>query len=231
MNEDEVEAAIAEAVEDGFVEVVEDVEVRDETRPSSVPPARVARAVPERLLAFKELGWWLANAEGTRTPQAGAAAALRYYYADALGFPPTAAGEISVIDGRIRLGSKLLRAIAEQQGYRVVASRDSDEVSCTAILYRAGAEVGRSTFTMAEATRAGLASRSNWRNYPARMLWARAAQRVLDDYAPAVVLGIDTGPDLDLEPPPTEFRDADLDHSGQGDDVADLERRDRKSVV
>ena len=28
------------------------------------PPAKL----PERIQAFRELGWWLANAEGTRTP-------------------------------------------------------------------------------------------------------------------------------------------------------------------
>jgi len=208
VNADEL-AAAAEAIDAAEVEVI------------PAPPA--AAPLPERLRAFRELGWWLANAEGTRTPQAGAAAALRYYYADALGFPPTAAGEISVIDGRIRLGSKLLRAIAEAQGYRVVKSADSDDVSCTAILSRGGEEIGRASFTIAEAQRAGLSSRRNWKDYPGRMLWARAAQRVLDDYAPAVVLGIDTGvPEVDDEAP-VEVRE--VDYSGQGDDVADLEAR------
>jgi len=169
-----------------------------------------------RLERFRRLGWWLAQSEGTSTPQAGAAAALRYFYADALGFPPTAAGEIAVIDGRLRLGSKLLRAIAEQQGYRVRLDPASNDEQAIAVLFWGDREVGRSSFTMAEASRAGLASRTNWRNYPGRMLWARAAQRVLDDYAPGIVLGIDTGGPDDVEA--VQFRDADLEFVGEVED-------------
>jgi hypothetical protein len=142
------------------------------------------------------LGKWLALSEsGQDNQQAkGASAALRLYYADKLELPPLAVAELSVIRGRLVVGAKLLRALAARQGYRVLRA-NSDNTSCTAILTQAdtGQEIGRNTFTMADAKQAGLVrERSAWQTHPARMLWARASKFVIDDYAPEVSLGIVT---------------------------------------
>lgn len=139
-------------------------------------------------------GAWLAFAEsGEKTAQAlGAAAALRHYYADALGLPPFAAGELSMIGGRLVVSAKLLRALAQRAGYDV-RREDSTDEACTAVVWEvaSGREVGRATFTMEDARRAGLIrDRSAWKTHPARMLWARASKYALDDYLPGVTLGL-----------------------------------------
>ena len=140
------------------------------------------------------VGQWLAASEaGGKDPQSlGMAAALRLYFCRELGLPPFAAAELSVINGRLFVGSKLLRALAEQAGYRVRRDPSSTNESVTAVLTDSiGDELGRYTFTLEDAQRAQLVKpRSAWESHPARMLWARAAKYVLDDYAPSVTLGL-----------------------------------------
>lgn len=150
---------------------------------------------------YARLGKWLAASEADTGAPAdrGASAALRLYYAAELGLPPMAAAELSVIKGRLFVQSKLLRAMAAQRGYRVRRDPASDDTTCTAVLELAdGTEVGRTTFTMQDAQRAGLVrDRSAWKTHPGRMLWARASKFVLDDYAPEVTLGLATVDELD----------------------------------
>jgi hypothetical protein len=146
--------------------------------------------------SWRELGWWLSLSEsGAEDARArGAAAALRLYYVHQLELPLWAAAELSLISGKLVVSAKLLRAIALQAGYRV-RPEDATDTSCTAVLIdaRSGQEIGRYTFTLEDAHRAGLIrARSAWTTHPKRMLWARAAKFVLDDYAPDVALGIQT---------------------------------------
>jgi hypothetical protein len=140
------------------------------------------------------LGQWLAASEADdKTANGrGAAAALRFAYAEALGLPLMAAAELSVIRGRLVLSAKLLRALAYRNGFRIRRDPKSDATSCTAILEtELGAPVGTCTFTMEQAKKAGLVRPgSSWETWPERMLWARASKRVLDDFAPHVTLGI-----------------------------------------
>ena len=185
------------------------VSVQEDQKPSAPPtpvqPVQPSRELAERpeptetagsLAELRTLGWWLALAEtGADTKEAlGAAAALRFYFVRELGLPPLAAAEVSVIKGKLFVQSKLLRALAARAGYRVVRTRDSNDDSCTAVVIdERGVEVGRSTFTMADAKRAGLVrDRSAWVTHPGRMLWARAAKFAIDDYAPEVSLGLMT---------------------------------------
>ena len=145
---------------------------------------------------FREFGYWLSLAEsGDKSPKAkGAAAAIRFAFADALGLSPLAATEISTIGGRIVVGAKLARALAGKAGYRVVRA-ESDESICTAVLIltETGEEIGRTTYTIEDAKRAGLVKDgSGYKKDPARMLWARASKRVIDDFAPEVSLGLVT---------------------------------------
>jgi hypothetical protein len=99
-----------------------------------------------------------------------------------------------VINGRVFVGAKLLRALAAQRGYRVLQIESTPD-TCTAAVedLGSGRELGRYTFTIEDAKRAGLIrDRGAWKTHPARMLWARASKYVLDDYAPEVTLGIYT---------------------------------------
>ena len=147
---------------------------------------------PGDLDRIARLGMWLAAAEGnSNDPKAkGMAAALRIEYASRLGLPPHAASEIHLIKGNLAMSAKLCRALAPNHGLRVVRVEETPD-SCTAAVVRIsdGEELGRTTYTLAQAKTAGL-SGSNWTNSPDRMLWARASKRALDDHAPWVTLGV-----------------------------------------
>jgi hypothetical protein len=157
---------------------------------------------------FARLGTWLAALESGKDDanSRGAAAALRFYYADELELPATAVSELTVINGKLFIGAQLLRALAERAGYRVARLESSDE-TCTASLLRldTAEELGRTTFTIEEAKAAGLIrDRSAWKTHPGRMLWARASTLVIRDFAPAVSLGMystDEIPEVTRRPP------------------------------
>jgi len=157
----------------------------------------------ERLTGYRTLGWWIANAEGTATPQAGAAGALRFYYAEALDLPPLAAQELWIDQrGKLNVSVKLLRAVAERAGY-LVRPVDWTETACTAVLLQEGVELGRYTFTIEQARRAGLVKdRSAWQTFPERMLFARAAGFLLNTYAPGLMLGMETADELEAPATP-----------------------------
>jgi hypothetical protein len=188
-------------------------EPAEHTEPHEAPPeppalpAAIEAAPPVPIEAagrpepsWRELGWWLALSEsGEDTPKArGGAAALRLYYVSQLGLPLWAAAELSIIGGKLVVSAKLLRAVALQRGYQVTPIEATDQ-RCTAVLIerRTGEELGRYTFTLEDAHRAGLIrARSAWTTHPKRMLWARASKFVLDDYAPGVSLGFQTTDEL-----------------------------------
>ena len=75
-----------------------------------------------------------------------------------------------------------------------------DDQHCLAVLIdkATGEELGRTSYTIEEARAQGLIrDRSSWKTAPQRMLWARASKRVVDDFAPAVSLGILTPEETD----------------------------------
>src|SRR5262245_50336740 len=140
---------------------------------------------------FARLGKWLALAEsGADTELArGAGAALRMYYAEGLGLPPFAATELYLRGGRLISSAKLIRALAQRAGYQVVRVNETQD-SVTAAIFEGGKELGRTTFTLEMAKRAGIVGGGTWQKYPQRMLWARASKYVIDDYAAHVTIGI-----------------------------------------
>lgn len=175
-----------------------DVEIT-EASVANVGAAVAVSSSKEELDRIARMGMWLAAAEsGSKDPNAlGMAAALRMAYADSLGLPAHAASEVHIIKGNLSISAKMCRALAHPHGLRVIRVEDTDE-SCTAavIVEATGKELGRSTFTMEDARRAGLdkpsasGRPSNYVTIPRRMLWARASKQVLDDFAPYVTVGV-----------------------------------------
>ena len=164
------------------------------------------------------LGLWLAAAEsGSKDPNAmGAAAALRIAYAEHLGLPAHAAGDVHIIQGTLQLSARLKRALAYKHGLRVEVLEETPD-SCTAIIVdiRTGERVGQPrTYTLEMAREQNLLNKSTWKQTPDRMLWARASQRVLDDFAPWVTVGVEsladvTAPELDDAGELIPFEDVD----------------------
>lgn len=143
---------------------------------------------------YARIGKWLAAAESkSSAPEVlGMRAALRSYWAGRLGLPEFAAGELSFVGGKLVVSAKLLRGLAIRGGYRVLRVEESDEsVTAAVVLAESGKELGRSTYTMEDAKRAGLLREGgSYFTHPRRMLWARASKFAIDDYAPDVSLGL-----------------------------------------
>jgi hypothetical protein len=166
-----------------------------------VAPERDSLPVPPPVAAggrveptWRELGHWLGLAEGgdNATPAQQAAGALRLYFLHQMDLPLWAAPELTMLRGKLYMSAALLRYLADRSGYRVVRVESSDE-SCTATIVhkRTGETVGSSTFTLADAKRAGLIrTGSAWQTYPERMLWARASTFAIRDHLPEVGIGL-----------------------------------------
>lgn len=106
-----------------------------------------------------------------------------------LGLAPFAAMRgLNVMNGKVELSAGLMAAIVRRSGTVRFRVTESTETSCTLTwAEREGdewVEVGTSTFTIEEATRAGLVkSGSPWTTYPSDMLWNRALSRGFRRYA------------------------------------------------
>ena len=107
------------------------------------------------------------------------------------------------------ISAELLRALAERAGYRVLRVAGTDTTCTAAIVVAAtGVELGRSTYTMDDAARAGDANKDNYKRHPGRMLWARASAHAVLTFAPAVSLGLLVTEEVaDIPPPEPEPAD------------------------
>lgn len=112
-----------------------------------------------------------------------------------LGLPPmTAFREIYFFDGRVVLSAQLLRALAHRrvEGFRLDIVKTT-EAGCWVVASRPSmSEPAKFSFTIEDATRAGLTSKDNWRKYPAAMCIARATAMAIRAIAPEAALGITT---------------------------------------
>jgi hypothetical protein len=107
-----------------------------------------------------------------------------------LGLGPFAAmTAIHIIAGKVTVSSNAMaRCIrrSDRYGYRVTRL---DDQACEIEFLRDGQAIGTSTFTMADAKRAGLDANTNWRKYPRNMLFARAISNGTRWYCPDLLGG------------------------------------------
>jgi hypothetical protein len=122
-----------------------------------------------------------------------------------LGFGPIASMTgVDIIQGQVAVKPKLLASAIQRSPrfrYKVV---EHDEQHCAIDFYEDGELAGRSTFTMADATKAALAGKDSWRKYPRNMLWARAMSNGANWYCAAIFGGPvytpeEFGADVDAE--------------------------------
>ena len=101
------------------------------------------------------------------------------------GFPPSAAGGVTVINGRPGFGSNLLaQAIKRHPGYDYRVLEKTDRLCRIRFLYR-GEELGVESFTIEMAERAGLTkSGGPWKQYPEAMLFARCLSAGMRTHCP-----------------------------------------------
>jgi hypothetical protein len=172
--------------------VIEGETASDDEPVLPAPNARLVRRDPtavfeldqRRANAYAESGYW-------PDAKSQAQALVKIEAGRALGLPPIVAmSEVHVIQGKPTLGAGALAALVKTSGrydYRIV---EHTEQRCAIRFFdlQAG-ELGESVFTLDDARKAGLASRSTWRQYPRNMLFARALSNGVAWFCPDTTLG------------------------------------------
>jgi hypothetical protein len=128
-----------------------------------------------QLPSMTDLGTLLAKSGYFQDARDMAQAVVKVLAGQELGFGPIASMTgVNIIKGKVALSANLMAASIKKSGrynYRIV---DLTETACTIRFFENGEPLTPdSTFTMADAKRAGLAG-ANWTNFPRNMLFARA---------------------------------------------------------
>jgi hypothetical protein len=107
-----------------------------------------------------------------------------------LGFGPFASMTgVAIIQGKPAVGANLMAAAVKRTGkynYRVTKNTDK-EVEIT--FFEGKEEIGKSSFTWADAEKASLTNKDNWKKYPRNMLFARALSNGIRWFAPDIYNG------------------------------------------
>ena len=107
-----------------------------------------------------------------------------------LGFGPFASMTgVNIIQNKPVLAANLMAAAVKRQGkynYRVT---HLDDTGCELTFFEGGQEVGKSKFEKADAEKAQLLTKDNWKKYPRNMYFARALSNGQKWYAPDVFNG------------------------------------------
>ncbi len=110
-------------------------------------------------------------------------------YGHELGLPPMIALQnINIIKGRFAVNGQVLLAKALTNGVTYVVQHEDDE-GCK-IEFRKNDSTYLATFDSADAKRAGLLGKDNWKTYPKDMYFWRAVARGIRRIAPEIIMGL-----------------------------------------
>jgi hypothetical protein len=130
-----------------------------------------------------------------------------------LGLPPFASmSGIHIIQGKPVLGANVLATLVKNDPRYDYHVKQCDDKVCTLVWLENGTTVGESTFTMTEASGAGLTGKDNWKKYPSDMLFARAISRGARRFAPGIFGGspVYTPDEMGADVDPEGYIDAQL---------------------
>jgi len=161
---------------------------------TTIEPERFVDLTHLSLRDIKDIGQVFVQAKFWKDNITASQAITKILAGQELGVPPMQAmTQIHVVDGTPRLSAGLIGALVKRSrryNYRLIEANDS---ICVLEWYDHdfGADpVGRSEFTMKEATAAGLdRAGSGWKKYAEDMLFARALTRGARRFAPDVFGG------------------------------------------
>ncbi len=111
--------------------------------------------------------------------------------------PMVAMQHLNVIDGRPAMSAELKRARALAAGHEITYLEMTSQRCVIKGKRRGGSDWTTVTWTMEDARNAKLAGKDNWRNYPRRMLQARATGELCDLLFPDCVAGLPTIEELE----------------------------------
>ena len=159
--------------------------------------ARVARSAqalaPADTVNFKEiqaLGDVLYKSGYFSDIKSAAQAVVKILRGRELGLGPVSSLEqVHVVQGKTALSAGLIGALIKRSGRYDYKIAHLNDTRCEIIFYDRGQEIGRSSFTIDDARKAGLADRDMWKKYPRNMNLARALSNGAKWYCPDVFGG------------------------------------------
>ena len=123
---------------------------------------------------------------------------------------------IHIVDGKPTMGAELMMALALKHvpgGYLKIT--ESTNQRCVVKAGRSKNDTAEYIFTLEDAKRAGLLSKSNWKNYPRAMLRSRVISEAVKAVFPDALIGAYTADELGAE---HTTEDGGPDMSGTPDD-------------
>jgi hypothetical protein len=178
--------------------------------PQPLPPSRPGEELAvgptgdvARLRAAAEYAGYIAGTEFVPEalrgkPDAIAAAMLA---GAEVGLKPMASLRmVAVIKGRPTLTAEAQRGLVVGAGHELWFEESTVTRAIAAGRRRGEDRIGRVTWTLDDAKRAGIAGQNNWRSYPAEMLRARASAALARAMFADVTLGIPAVEELEGEP-------------------------------
>jgi hypothetical protein len=100
---------------------------------------------------------------------------------------------IYLVNGKVALQSKVISSLIKKNGKYDYKVEKLDESECTIAFFQIEGgnkvELGKSTFTIKDAARAGVVNKEVWKNYPKNMLFARALTNGSKWYTPDAFCG------------------------------------------
>ena len=117
--------------------------------------------------------------------------------------PIQALASIYIVEGKPTAGANLIASNVKRSGRYDYRIQERTDERCEIAWFQDGKSVGTSAFSMADAKRADLAGKMNWKKYPRAMLFARALTEGVRVYAPDAAAGAiytpeELNPDLEV---------------------------------
>jgi len=123
--------------------------------------------------------------------------------AKSLGIDPRQAlgGGLYYVKGKVEMSARMMNALIRSHKHSVTRDKKSDELIC--ILHGKRSDNGDTwteSFSIQDATRAGLMSNPVWKNYPKDMLFARALSRLARQLFPDIIGNCYVEGEIQLDP-------------------------------
>ena len=147
--------------------------------------------VPASLDEVRTLGEIFARSGMFSDVRDAAQAIVKILAGRELGLPPLMSmTKIYIVKGQVALSATAMAALIKQSGVYDYRIAELTNERCTVIFFERGQEVFRSTFTIEDAKRAGVAGGDSWQKYPRNMLFARALSNGARFVCPHLLAGV-----------------------------------------
>jgi len=127
--------------------------------------------------------------------------------------------ELFIVNGRVAMSAKLIAAAVKKSGkydYHVDTQTGEEcTISFFEIIDGKRQEIGKSTFTIKDAARAGIVNKPVWANYPKNMLFARAISNGGRTFCPDIITAYTPEEVEDVTPMEVKPTTVSIDVSGE----------------